>query len=133
MQNPLLLDIVTFLTNLGVVKGDGIDTFRDFTPEEPDNLVALIEYTGNPVVPYETATHRSVQVSCRDKSADAARRKALEVFKTFQNGMDESSRVDFTAERWGQMYLRQTPYRLSTDASDRVTYAFNIGITTTIE
>ena len=130
MSNPLLLDIVTYLTANNAVKGDGIDTFRDFTPEQPDNLVVLTEYAGNPTVHFEPSAHRSVQVSVRDKSADVARRKALEIFKLFQS---ENLIVDFTPDRWGQISLRQPPFRLSTDKSNRVTYAFNMGITTTIE
>lgn len=132
MPNPLLLDIVTFLTAKGVIEGDGIDTFRDFIPEAPDNLVAVTEYSGSPMVPYEPSAHRSVQVSVRNKSADEARRKALELFKALQPE-SEDNRVDFTPDRWGQVSLRQSPFRMKTDSSDRVTYGFNIGITTTIE
>jgi hypothetical protein len=132
MPNPLLLDIVTYLTSKGVIEGDGIDTFRDFIPETPDYLVAVTEYGGSPPVPFETLVHRSVQVSVRDKSADVARSKALEIYKVFLSET-ENKRVDFTEDRWGQVSLRQTPFRMKTDASDRVTYGFNIGITTTIE
>lgn len=133
MANPLLLDIVTFLTHNEVIEGDGIDTFRDFIPEQPDNLVAVTEYKGSPAEAFDPAVHRSVQVSVRNKSADKARSKALSIFKVFQANIGDTRRVDFTDERWGQVYLRQTPYRVSTDTSDRVTYAFNLGITTTIE
>ena len=133
MSNPLLLDIVTFLVSKNTIVGDGVDTFRDFIPEMPDSLVAITEYKGSPTVPYDTTVHRSVQVSVRDKSADVARHKALEIFKVFQSAQAENARVDFTSERWGQVYLRQPPFRVSTDSSDRVIYAFNIGITTTIE
>lgn len=132
MSNPLLLDIVTFLTNAGVIKGDGVDTFRDFTPETPDSLISLVEYKGSPLVPYEPSAHRSIQVSVRDKNADAARSKALDIFTVFQSSLQENARIDFTEERWGQVTLRQTPFRSDTDSSDRVTYTFNIGITTTI-
>ena len=130
MANPLLLDIALYLTSKGVIAGDGIDTFRDFIPEMPDNLVAITEYKGSPVVLFEPTVHRSVQVLVRDKNADAARQKALEIYKTF---ITENSIVDFTPERWGQVSLRQTPFRSSTDSSDRVSYVFNMGITTTIE
>lgn len=133
MSNPLLLDIVLFLTSNGVVEGDGIDTFRDVIPEKPDYLVALTEYKGSPFVNYETAAHRSVQVLVRDKVADIARDKALEIFRTFRDNMSESARVDLTESRWGQVVLRQMPIRTDTDSSNRVSYVFNIGITTTIE
>lgn len=133
MPNPLLLDIVTYLTNKGIVEGDGIDTFRDFIPEAPDNVIIVTEYQGSPPVPYDSVVHRSVQLSVRDKNADIARRKSLEIFKVLQeDSHNNSQRVDFTSERWGQVSLRQPPFRISTDNSDRVRYGFNIGITTTI-
>jgi hypothetical protein len=85
------------------------------------------------MVPYEPAAHRSVQISVRDKSADTARSKALTLFKAFVDNMSDDNRIDFTEHRWGQVSLRQSPFRISTDLSDRVTYGFNMGITTTIE
>lgn len=133
MGQPLLLDIITFLTAKGIVIGDGVDTFRDFIPEEPDSLVALIEYKGDPAIPVDPAVHRSVQITTRDKDADLARQKALEIFKVFVDNRDETCRIDFTPKRFGQLYLRQPPFRYKTDENNRAYYCFNIGITTTIE
>ena len=70
MGQPLLLDIITFLTTKNVVIGDGVDAFRDFIPEEPDTLIALIEYKGDPMTPVDPTAHRSVQVSTRNKDAN---------------------------------------------------------------
>lgn len=130
MANPLLLDIVTFLADNGVVQGDGVDAFRDFTPEAPDSLVALHEYKGDPAVAYDPNVHRSVQVTARDKDADVARQKALRIYKLLTS---DNLIVHFTPDRWGQVYLRQPPFKIGQDDNDRVTYGFNIGITTTIE
>lgn len=130
MANALLLDIVTFLTNNNIVQGDGIDAFRDFMPDSPDNVVALHEYKGDPPVHYDTAVHRSVQVSVRNKDADEARLKCLSIFKLLQS---DNLIINFTPDRWGQVHLRQPPFKLRHDEKDRVTYAFNFGITTTIE
>lgn len=130
MPNPLLLDIVTFLTNNNIVQGDGIDTFRDFVPESPDSIVALLEYKGEPAVPYDTAVHRSIQIVTRDKDADAARQKALAIFKALRS---DNLVVNFTSDRWGQVYLRQPPFKIGYDENSRTKYCFNIGITTTIE
>lgn len=130
MENPLLLDIVTFLADNGVVQGDGVDAFRDFTPEAPDSLVALHEYKGDPAVAYDPNVHRSVQVTARDKDADVARQKALRIYKLLTS---DNLIVQFTPDRWGQVYLRQPPFKIGQDDNDRVTYGFNIGITTTIE
>lgn len=130
MANPLLLDIVTFLADNGVVQGDGVDAFRDFTPEAPDSLVALHEYKGDPAVAYDPNVHRSVQITARDKDADVARQKALKIYKLLTS---DNLIVQFTPDRWGQVYLRQPPFKIGQDDNDRVTYGFNIGITTTIE
>lgn len=130
MANPLLLDIVTFLADNGIVQGDGVDAFRDFTPEAPDSLVALHEYKGDPAVAYDPNVHRSVQVTARDKDADVARQKALKIYKLLTS---DNLIVQFTPDRWGQVYLRQPPFKIGQDDNDRVTYGFNIGITTTIE
>lgn len=130
MANPLLLDIVTFLADNGVVQGDGVDAFRDFTPEAPDSLVALHEYKGDPAVAYDPNVHRSVQITARDKDADVARQKALRIYKLLTS---DNLIVQFTPDRWGQVYLRQAPFKIGQDDNDRVTYGFNIGITTTIE
>lgn len=130
MANPLLLDIVTFLTDKRIVQGDGVDAFRDFTPEAPDSLIALHEYKGDPAVFYDTMVNRSVQVTVRDKDADIARQRALEIYKAFTS---ENLIVHFTPDRWGQVHLRQPPFKIGQDSNDRVTYGFNVGITTTIE
>lgn len=130
MANPLLLDIVIFLANNGIVQGDGVDAFRDFTPEAPDSLVALHEYKGDPAVHYDPNVNRSVQFTVRDKDADIARHKALNIYKLLTSN---NLIVQFTPDRWGQVYLRQPPFKIGQDNNDRVTYGFNIGVTTTIE
>lgn len=131
MPNPLLLDIVTYLTTKKVIKGDGIDTFRDFIPEEPDSVVAITEYSGSLGTKFDPTAHRSIQVLARDANADKARIKALELYEALLP-KSEDGRVDFTSDRWGQVHMRQTPFRMKTDSSDRVSYGFNMGITTTI-
>lgn len=130
MANPLLLDIVAFLADNSIVQGDGVDAFRDFTPESPDSIVALHEYKGDPAVSYDTNVNRSVQIVSRDRNADVARHKAVEIFKLLTS---DNLIVKFTPDRWGQVYLRQPPFKLCQDSNDRVSYCFNVGITTTIE
>ena len=52
MDKDLLLDIITYLTNQGKVSGATIDAFYGTMPDDPDDLVTLLEYPGNssPVV-----------------------------------------------------------------------------------
>lgn len=130
MANPLLLDIVTYLKTQGIVADDGVDAFRDFSPENPDNIVALFEYTGDPAVYYESAVNRSVQITVRNTVANDARQKARDIFEALRS---DDARIDFTPARWGLVYLRQPPFRIDTDTRNRVIYGFNVGITTTID
>lgn len=130
MGNPLLLDMVLYLKAKGLVVDDGIDAFRDFTPESPDSAVMLHEYKGTAAFQHEPAVHRSVQVSCRSKQADDARRKALDIYNSF---VSENLIVQLTETRWGQVFLRQPPFKIERDSLDRTTYGFNLGITTTNE
>jgi hypothetical protein len=127
----LLEDIVTYLTSLGLVEGDGVDVYRDFKPESPDNIVSLHEYQGDPVSPYTDVVHRSVQVVVRNRSAVEAQALAIKLFKAFVP-TSETLRIDFTPTRWGQVHIRQTPHKFSQDESDRIHYGFNLGITTSI-
>lgn len=115
----------------GVLVGDGVDSFRDFTPTSPDSVVVFHEYSGDPISPFTDVVHRSVQVKVRDKNAEAARAKALRVVGIFKSST-EDLRINFSEGLWGQVYIRQMPFKLDQDESDRVTYYFNLGITTNI-
>lgn len=128
---PLLLAIINYLVANNILLGDGIDAFRDFMPEEPDFAVVLQEYRGDPISQYTTNVHRSVQVKVRACSADVARNAAISICTALRSGT-EALRIDFSENAWGQVYVRQLPFKLQQDGSNRVTYCFNLGITTNI-
>lgn len=127
----LLLALIEYCVSNGVLVGDGEDSYRDFTPEVPDTVVTFAEYSGNPVSPFTDCVHRSIQIKSRSMDAEAARTKALQLLDLFKSD-DESLRVNFSDTLWGQVYIRQTPFKLDQDTAGRVTYCFNLGITTNI-
>ena len=127
----LLEVLVSYGVSKGLLVGDGEDSYRDFMPEVPDNIVVFHEYAGDPVSPFTDNVHRSVQVKVRDASAEVARERAVQLMGIFKSDT-ESLRIDFTDTLWGQVYIRQTPFKLSQDTAGRVTYCFNLGITTNI-
>jgi hypothetical protein len=133
MANPLLLDIALFLVANSLGTSDEVDIFRDFTPEEPDNITVLQEYGSAPLSLVDPTAHRSVQVVSRHTDSDTARTNSLAIFSALQSNQNGDGRVDLTPARWGQVYLRQSPFLLKRDNNNRTTYAFNIGITTTTE
>lgn len=128
----LLEDMVSYLVGRGLVIGDGEDTFRDFQPESPDNIVVLQEYKGDPISPYTDVVHRSVQVTVRNKSASESQAIAKRLFDAFKSS-DDAQRIDLTSTRWGQVHLRQSPFKIKQDDRNRTIYGFNLGITTTSE
>lgn len=132
-MQPLLLDIVTFLTVEGIVEGDGVDAYRDFIPEYPDDLVAVIEYKGDSTLHVDHAVHRSVQITTRSNDADKARATAVEIYKSLVSNSDDIGKIHFTDNRWAQLHIRQTPFRYKTDENNRAYYCFNIGLTTSLE
>lgn len=127
----LLELLIEYCVSRGVLVGDGEDSYRDFTPEVPDTAVTFAEYAGSPVSPYIDCVHRSVQVKSRSMDAEAARVKAQQILELFRSDT-EALRVDFSDTLWGQVYIRQTPFKLMQDTAGRVTYCFNLGITTNI-
>ena len=126
-MNDLLLDIIEHLVSQDLVVGDGTDSFRDFTPETPDNVFVVHEYPGSPLPFQDTFTHRSLQLTVRDKSASRAKTQCIKIF-------NELSPVDryktLSNGRWCQIYPRQLPFKIKVDNAGRTTYGFNIGITT---
>ena len=138
MRNPLLLDLVLYLQGLELIEEDGVDAFRDYAPADPDDAVIINEYQGSTVPSYEqTISHRSVQVLARSKDPDKAYKKIWEIFRAFRTQETEegggAERIDFTEDRWGQVSLRQSPFRVMGDEAERIYFGFNMGITTQIE
>jgi hypothetical protein len=127
----LLLCLIEYCVSLGLCVGDGEDCFRDFMPEEPDDVIVLHEYSGDPLNPFTTNVHRSVQIKVRGVDAEHVRHKAVQLCEAFR-ATTENRQIHFTDSLWGQVYIRQTPFKLSQDKSGRITYCFNLGITTNI-
>jgi hypothetical protein len=126
-MSNLLLDIVTYLTTEGLVTGDGVDAFRDFTPEEPNAVVSVHEYKGSPPPLFETISTRMVQVAVRDVSSTAARNKALDLYNALHS---PDTYLDLTASRWALIQPMNTPTKIRVDKQSRVFYGFNLSITT---
>lgn len=127
----LLKALIQYGVTNGALVGDGEDSYRDFMPETPDDVVVFHEYSGDPLSPFTESVHRSVQVKVRSRNAEAARSKALTLLRLF-SAHTEDMRIDFTEDFWGQVYVRQAPFKLSQDEDGRITYCFNLGITTNI-
>jgi len=130
----LLLDLINVLADAGVVAGDGIDSFRDFRPDQPDFAISLIEYPAAPPELGVEAVPRSVQISVRADidDPDAARQKAWEIFNVLCIADEPilDTRETLAGTRWGVISARQVPFKMEVDSSNRFIYGFNLAIVT---
>jgi len=125
----LLLDMVNYAIAQDVVTGDGVDIFRDFMPDGPDNCVALIEYSGE-VAFINNMLNRSIQVRIRNTDYVNCKVKAIAMYDILYQPESEIRIVDFTATRWGIVKAREYPYLLNRDERDRYIFTFRLGIVT---
>ena len=125
----LLADVVAYLIANDYAVEDGVDIFRDIRPDTPDNIVIVSEYPGLPSQTGVDALDRRLQISVRNSNVNLARELAWSLYNFLDTPLDRI-KDDITEERWGVLYALQTPFKLDVDDRNRITYAFNLGITT---
>lgn len=132
----LLLDLIEYLQEEGLVTGDGIDAFRDHMPDSPDRLIAIQEYPGAGSSTGVDTTRRSLQVSVRSDSDNPswAKEKCWEIYNLLDTPLDQvhdlREHITMISDRWMVISPRQTPFKSSIDNNARVIYSFNMGVTT---
>lgn len=120
----LLSDIKKYLVQKGVKASE---IFIDSIPNSPDKAVAIYEYQGSSPLAQIAGVSRSVQIVTRSKSAGEARETAISIYRSLKT---ESSIINFTAERWAAIHLRQPPFKFKVDESGKTYYSFNMNVTT---
>lgn len=124
----LLEDIVSYIIAQGLATADGVDIFRDFSPDLPDDVVAVYEYAGNPTTKGVGCRVRSIQITTRSASAATAQGKANSLYNVLDQA--EESILTLVPGRDVIAVARQTPYKIMVDANKRLIYGFNIAMTT---
>jgi len=130
----MLLKVINFLAENGVVTGDAVDTYRDFTPDKPDKVVVLQEYGGLGTFQGSEGAQRRFQVSVRSSVEDPewAKTKAWEVYNALiipESIIDSRTWVD-PDKLWGVLSAMNTPNKLRVDENNRMVYGFNVNIVT---
>jgi hypothetical protein len=128
MTKNLLLDLIDYLVEEEIVEGDGVDIFRDFIPETPDNVIALMEYPGRTLRSGLDPVSRVVRVMVRALNVDDARDKIIELYDFFTTPDDEIHH--FAESRWAVIHAFDTPAKIGVDPSNRVFYGFVISVLT---
>jgi hypothetical protein len=128
----LLVDLVTCIVAAHLVTADGTDIFRNYAPDQPDNIVVLNEYDSSPSSLRGVAMAvRFVQVIVRNTSAATAKSKADALYHLFNDS--EENIINIVSGRPSIISPKQLPFKISTDEKQRVLWGFNLAITTKID
>lgn len=122
----LTRDVATYLITQSLVTTISTDIFLDVRPDTPDNLVSVFEYAGEPSTIHDDLSRR-IQILVRNKSYAAARAKAWAIHAILDK--PEARTLTMNGRRAWVRAL-QTPFKLETDASNRVIFVFNLEIRT---
>lgn len=133
-MSDLLLKIVDYLVEENKIHGDGIDAFRDFMPDNPDQVVSLYEQPGRGSMHGADGVARRIQVSVRGSHDDPnwPREKVWDIYNTLDipDRVIDTRETHHTVELWGVFVGLHTPFKLKTDENGRDIYTFHLGITT---
>lgn len=127
-QSGLLIDLENYLISNNFASVDGVDIFRDYTPSDPSNIIVLSEYAGQPGLEGVDTQVRSVQVLVRNTSYQEARTKIHAIYNKLHQA--ENPIINLTATRWVISQPRQVPFQLNRDEQQRITFIFNVALTT---
>lgn len=132
-MSDLLLDLVTYWKNEGIVTADGTDAFRDIQPDNPNlpaNMVSVHEYPASGIAFINNTANRSIQIRVRNTDYAIGKSKAMELYNSLYDPEAEVRIIDFSATRWGIVKTRELPYLLNKDETERYIFTFRLGIVT---
>lgn len=122
----MLDDLKTYLITNGIGSDSSIKL--DNKPEDPDDVIVLSEYPGNPINFGEASVDRNVQIIVRNTSRGDAHDICWSIFNLFEIVTD--TRIhDLTSTRFAIIYSKQAPYKMGVDEKGRYMYVFNMGVT----
>ncbi len=127
----LLLDLINYIKDQGIISGDGIDAFRDKSPASPDECFYMLEYRGRPQGIGNFGI-RWVQFNYRAASYSVAKKKCTDIFKLF-GIVDEDQRIQINADRWLILHCIGSPFKSAVDEQGRTIFTFNARIFTYYE
>lgn len=117
-------DIITYLTDLGVVSGYEVDCFINYFPEEPANIVAIFERPGLGTRKQVDCITRKFEIYVRNTDPVNGNAKIFEIFNALDK--DDETSVDLTADRWAVITAQNTPSLDGVDAFERHIFHYEI-------
>jgi hypothetical protein len=124
-----LEELLDYIIAQGVgVATKGTDGFYSTMPDDPDNLLAILEYQGTSAF-LANFGQRSIQPNVRDANDHNARTKIWDIYNLFHKENMEERIIVLNGSRWAIFSCRQSPFKLKEDESKRSIYVFNMGVT----
>ncbi len=124
----ILQAIIDYLIDQGLATTKDVDIFKDYAPEDPDEIISIFEYNGSGVANYAEMSVRSIQVFVRAQTSAEARTK---IWGLYYSMFRENLYITL-ADQVCLISMRNTPYKVQKDERGRVVFVFNCGITTSI-
>jgi hypothetical protein len=126
----LLVDLENYIINLGLATADGVDIYRDYLPDTPDAVITLYEYSGEPFANGVDGMLRMIQILVRAKSYAGARLLSWSLYNAFHTPDDY---IHTLGGKEALIRVRSTPLKMLADETSRVTFTFNMGVTTQLD
>lgn len=123
----LVRDIGQYLVAEGLAQAIGQDIYLNYSPDSPNNVIVLTEYSGQGFLGYGSLLRR-VQVLVRDVDYQQSRQKAWSIYNAF---IKEDQFIIHLPDRYLISSATQTPTPLMVDDKERQTFVFNLSFTTT--
>lgn len=125
-------DIIAYLIDNGMPYTLAANAFWDKMPAAPNSCLAVIEYDSRPTEYVESAVSRSLQIAFRENTAVEARAKAMQAYIFITSDMSEAGAIRFN-DRFAQVTVRETPFKMDEDVNGCVVYGFNIVARSSVE
>lgn len=123
----LLEDFASYFATAGLTTDWAV--FADGFLDTPDNAISINEYGNSLPNPLIQGSTRQIQIVVRSKLNRDAKQKAQQLFMALHTAEDK---IMLTSERWAQLFVRNTPFKMKVDEHKRVYYVFNMACTTFI-
>lgn len=137
-RHNLLLDLIKYLKYNDIVEGDGIDSFRDHLPEDPDDVIVFKELEGEGTTIGADGVVRRIQCLCRSSAdnPEKSRDKVWEIYSKLDslNGLlDMRDYDDLDNNRWIILEMINNPIKAKVDDNNRTVYSFTMSTVTYLD
>lgn len=125
-----LTDLGNFLVDGGFKTAINTDVFLDTVPDNPSELIALLEYDSSRYRRIEKTMDRKVQINVLGKNIYNTKMEIHAIYNLLTNHIVDEGIYVLNSGRIFIFNPLGTPFKLKMDENQRVVYVLNVLITT---